>query len=113
MRKTLDFYFDFGSPTAYLAHKRLGQLSARYAVDVNYKAMLLGGVFKATGNTSPVSRSGERALHDGARSTAFCASLSGRVKSQPLLSDQHAQPDAGCHCRPASRLCANVYQCDV
>ena len=55
MRKTLDFYFDFGSPTAYLAHKRLGQLSARYAVDVNYKAMLLGGVFKATGNTSPAA----------------------------------------------------------
>jgi len=55
VRKTLDFYFDFGSPTAYLAHKRLSQLSAQYPLDVNYKAMLLGGVFKATGNTSPVA----------------------------------------------------------
>ena len=55
MRKTLDFYFDFGSPTAYLAHKRLGHLAALYPLDVTYKPILLGGVFKATGNTSPVA----------------------------------------------------------
>lgn len=55
MSKTLEFYFDFGSPTAYLAHKRLGQLSEQYGLQVNYKPMLLGGVFKATGNTSPVA----------------------------------------------------------
>ncbi len=55
MRKTLDFYFDFGSPTAYLAHKRLGQLSAQYPLTVMYKPMLLGGVFKATGNNSPIA----------------------------------------------------------
>jgi 2-hydroxychromene-2-carboxylate isomerase len=55
MSKTLDFYFDFGSPTAYLAHKRLRQLSTLYPLDVNYKPMLLGGVFKATGNNSPVA----------------------------------------------------------
>jgi 2-hydroxychromene-2-carboxylate isomerase len=55
MNKTLDFYFDVGSPTAYLAHKRLGQLAARYPLAVVYKPMLLGGVFKATGNSSPVT----------------------------------------------------------
>lgn len=55
MRKTLDFYFDFGSPTAYLAHKRLCQLAAQYPLDVTYKPMLLGGIFKATGNNSPVA----------------------------------------------------------
>lgn len=55
MRTALDFYFDFGSPTAYLAHKRLGQLTAEYPLDVTYKPMLLGGVFKATGNNSPVA----------------------------------------------------------
>jgi 2-hydroxychromene-2-carboxylate isomerase len=55
MTKTLDFYFDFGSPTAYLAHKRLQQLRDQYTVDVVYKPMLLGGVFKATGNTTPVA----------------------------------------------------------
>lgn len=55
MNKQLDFYFDFGSPTAYLAYKRLGQLSDRYGLQVTPKPMLLGGVFKATGNTSPVA----------------------------------------------------------
>lgn len=55
MSKTLEFYFDFGSPTAYLAHKRLGQLAEQYALEVVYKPMLLGGVFKATGNNSPVA----------------------------------------------------------
>lgn len=55
MSKTLEFYFDFGSPTAYLAHKRLGQLAAEYPLEVIYKPMLLGGVFKATDNASPVA----------------------------------------------------------
>lgn len=54
MSATLEFYFDFGSPTAYLAHKRLGQLATRYGLDVIYRPMLLGGVFKATGNSSPI-----------------------------------------------------------
>ena len=47
MSKTLEFYFDFGSPTAYLAHKRLGQLGRQYGLEVRYIPMLLGGVFKA------------------------------------------------------------------
>ena len=55
MSKTVEFYFDVGSPTAYLAHKRLGQLSAQYELQVRYIPMLLGGVFKATGNASPVT----------------------------------------------------------
>lgn len=55
MSKTLEFYFDFGSPTTYLAHKRLGQLAKQYDLVVDYKPVLLGGVFKAAGNTSPVT----------------------------------------------------------
>lgn len=55
MSKTVEFYFDVGSPTAYLAHKRLQQLRAQYGLDLHYMPMLLGGVFKATGNTSPVA----------------------------------------------------------
>ena len=55
MSATLEFYFDFASPTAYLAHKRLGQLASQYPLEVNYKPMLLGGVFKATGNASPIT----------------------------------------------------------
>jgi 2-hydroxychromene-2-carboxylate isomerase len=55
MSATLEFYFDFGSPTAYLAHQRLGQLAAQYPLQVHYKPMLLGGIFKATGNASPIT----------------------------------------------------------
>jgi 2-hydroxychromene-2-carboxylate isomerase len=55
MSKRLEFYFDVGSPAAYLAHKRLGQLSAQYPLVVIYKPMLLGVVFNATGNNSPVA----------------------------------------------------------
>ncbi|MEH6581162.1 MAG: 2-hydroxychromene-2-carboxylate isomerase [Halioglobus sp.] len=55
MSKQLDFYFDFGSPTTYLAHKRLQQLNEQYGLTVNYRPILLGGLFKATGNTSPVA----------------------------------------------------------
>ncbi|MEP4145949.1 MAG: 2-hydroxychromene-2-carboxylate isomerase [Halioglobus sp.] len=55
MSKTLEFYFDFGSPTAYLAYCRLGQLANQYDLAIHYKPMLLGGVFKAAANTSPVT----------------------------------------------------------
>lgn len=55
MTKTVEFYFDVGSPTAYLAHKRLQQLQAQYGCEILYRPILLGGLFKATGNSSPVS----------------------------------------------------------
>lgn len=55
MTVNLDFYFDFGSPTAYLAYKRLNQLQAQYDLNINYMPILLGGIFKAAENTSPVA----------------------------------------------------------
>jgi 2-hydroxychromene-2-carboxylate isomerase len=55
MSTTLDFYFDFGSPTAYLAYQRIKQLEAQYDLNVNYQPVLLGGLFKATDNASPVT----------------------------------------------------------
>lgn len=55
MSLELDFYYDFGSPTTYLADQRLGQLSERYELAVNCIPVLLGGIFKASGNSSPVT----------------------------------------------------------
>jgi 2-hydroxychromene-2-carboxylate isomerase len=55
MSKSLEFYFDVGSPTAYLAWRRLWQLREQYGLEIVYRPMLLGGIFKATGNASPVS----------------------------------------------------------
>lgn len=55
MSKTLEYYFDFGSPAAYLASTQLSALSIETGANVLWRPMLLGGVFVATGNTSPAS----------------------------------------------------------
>lgn len=55
MNKKLEFYFDFASPTTYLAHKRLQQLRDQYGLVIKYRPILLGGLFKATDNVSPVA----------------------------------------------------------
>lgn len=52
-RPDVQFLFDFGSPNAFLAHCVLGRVSDRTGVVVRYIPVLLGGVFKATGNRSP------------------------------------------------------------
>lgn len=53
MTKTVEFYFDLGSPTTYLAHTQLAKICADTQSELSYIPMLLGGVFKATGNASP------------------------------------------------------------
>lgn len=54
MSKTIEFFFDFGSPTTYLAHTQLPRIARETGAQLVYRPMLLGGVFKATGNASPV-----------------------------------------------------------
>jgi len=54
MAKTVEFYFDFGSPYSYLAYKALPGIAAAHGAQIVWRPMLLGGVFKATGNHSPV-----------------------------------------------------------
>lgn len=54
MEKSVDFYFDYGSPTSYLAYTQMPALAKRTGAKVNYLPILLGGVFQATGNRSPV-----------------------------------------------------------
>ncbi len=55
MSKTIEFFFDFGSPTTYLANTQLPTLAQECNAHLVYRPMLLGGVFKATGNASPVT----------------------------------------------------------
>jgi len=50
---TVEFHFDFGSPNAYLAHRVIPAIESRTGVRFHYFPILLGGVFKATGNASP------------------------------------------------------------
>ena len=54
MSKQVEFYYDYGSPTTYLAWTQLPAICERYGAELIYRPMLLGGVFKATGNTTPV-----------------------------------------------------------
>ncbi len=53
--RTVEFFFDFGSPTAYLAWTQLPAMCTAAGATLVYRPMLLGGVFQATGNASPVT----------------------------------------------------------
>ncbi|AGI26646.1 2-hydroxychromene-2-carboxylate isomerase [Pseudomonas sp. MT3] len=55
MSKSVEFYFDFGSPTSYLAYTQLPAICAEAGAELVYRPVLLGGVFQATGNTSPIA----------------------------------------------------------
>lgn len=55
MSRTIEFFFDYGSPFSYLADAVLPDLVTRTGATVTFRPMLLGGVFKATGNQTPVN----------------------------------------------------------
>lgn len=54
MAKEVEFYFDVGSPAAYLAWTQLPRIAEEAGAGIVYKPFLLGGVFQATGNRSPM-----------------------------------------------------------
>ena len=51
MTKEIDFYFDFISPYAYLAYKKIQSLPKD--IKINYKPILLGGLHNLQGITAP------------------------------------------------------------
>ena len=51
---TVEFVFDFGSPNAYLAHQIIPGIEKRTGAKFEYLPALLGGIFKATNNQSPM-----------------------------------------------------------
>ena len=53
MPKTLEFFYDFTSPTAYLAWARLPAIIERTGAKLVYRPMFLGGVMQTTGNRPP------------------------------------------------------------
>jgi len=70
MADPIDFYFDFSSPYGYLASTRIDDLAAKHGRSVAWRPILLGAVFKITGQqplpTIPLK--GSYAAHDLARS---------------------------------------------
>jgi len=65
MTKTVTFCFDFGSPYSYLAYNYLRPIKEAGA-QIDLKPVLLGGIFKATGNQPPatVQKKGEYMFKD-------------------------------------------------
>jgi 2-hydroxychromene-2-carboxylate isomerase len=59
MTKSFDFLFDVGGPNGYLVHKVLPDFCAQTGTIANYIPVLLGGLFKATGNRAPMIRNAD------------------------------------------------------
>jgi 2-hydroxychromene-2-carboxylate isomerase len=53
MQRSVEFLFDVGSPYSYLAAREIVPLAQRANALIHWTPILLGGVFKATGNHSP------------------------------------------------------------
>ncbi len=49
MIKSFDFYFDFASPYAFLAHKQIRDIEKENSIKIKYKPILLGGLLKSAG----------------------------------------------------------------
>ena len=45
----IEFWFDFSSPYSYLASERIDELAAKHGRKVQWRPMMLGAAFKATG----------------------------------------------------------------
>ena len=50
----IEFYYDFGSPKSYFAHKLLPAIARKHNAKLTTKPILLGGIFKLSNNRSPV-----------------------------------------------------------
>ena len=53
MPHSIEFLFDVGSPTAYLAWTQLPGLAKRTGAEIKLTPILLGGLFNGSGNHSP------------------------------------------------------------
>ena len=49
MSNPIDFYFDFSSPYGYFAASKIEDIAARHGRTVNWRPILLGAVFKVSG----------------------------------------------------------------
>ena len=104
MSKTIEFYFDFGSPTAYLAYKRLKQLEQQYSCVIEYKPVLLGALFKAANNVSPAmipAKAKYMMAHDLPRfakryNVAFTMNPNFPINTLPLMRGAHAAKEMRC-----------------
>lgn len=72
MSKDLDFYFDFSSSYSYIGQHRLRALADEFDLDIHWRPIALGAIFKASGHAPPRpdSPKGAYTWHDVERSAA-------------------------------------------
>ena len=68
------FWYDFGSPNAWFAHHVIPGIEARTGATFTYVPVLLGGIFKATGNQAPFA-----AFSGVPSSTQYCSQAQGAL----------------------------------
>jgi 2-hydroxychromene-2-carboxylate isomerase len=73
MASPILFYFDFSSPYGYLGSLRIDEIAAKNGREVAWKPILLGPIFKISGNTALVAQplKGKYSMHDFARSARW------------------------------------------
>ena len=74
MASAIEFYFDFSSPYSYIASEQIESLAARTGRGLQWRPILLGAVFKASGGAPLTEVYGPKArysVRDFARSAAF------------------------------------------
>lgn len=73
MASPIDFYFDFSSPYGYFAAGKVDALGAKYQRTTTWRPILLGAVFKVTGQQplTTIPMKGSYALHDLTRSARW------------------------------------------
>ena len=105
MSQGLEFFFDYGSPYSYLADTQLAELQGRVGCEIVYRPMLIGAVFKATGNSSPMFEPVEaKRRYGGIELQRWVARLEGPfqtsphfpINTLPIMRAAHAAQQAGC-----------------
>ena len=59
MSLDIEFHYDFGSPNTYFCHRLIPGIEERTGAKITYCPVLLGGIFKATNNRSPMEQFAE------------------------------------------------------
>ncbi len=54
MPREIEFVYDFGGPNSWFVHRAIPAIEAEGKVTFRYVPVLLGGIFKATGNRPPM-----------------------------------------------------------
>jgi 2-hydroxychromene-2-carboxylate isomerase len=81
----VEFFFDYGSPYSYLVDRLLPDLARRHGAEIAYRPMLLGAVFQATGNRSPM----QEPVEAKRRYATAALPRTARVLAIPLVFNPH------------------------